>query len=154
MTMTPEERAAFGKNFSNLNREEGIYQDVTNILQQVMPVPEGFDYDMWLGPAPWAPYTEKRCLFNFRFNYDYGGGRLADWGVHHCDIGHWAMGMEHSGPVEIEGNGEFPREGIWNTAITYKCKCTYANGVTMHVYDVAQPDCAVFFEGTEGTVLV
>lgn len=147
--LSPEEQKSFSQNWYTLPKG-----DVTGIPQPEMPVPEGLDYNMWLGPAPYSPYTERRCHFNFRFNYDYGGGRLADWAPHHCDIGHWGMGMEESGPVELEGRGVFPRDGIWNTAITYKVTCTYENGVKMLVYDVGQPDCGVLFEGSEGWVRV
>ncbi|MHC4501121.1 MAG: Gfo/Idh/MocA family protein [Planctomycetota bacterium] len=54
--------------------------------QPVMPVPEGFDYDMWLGPAPWKPYTKARCHGRFRHIFDYSGGKFVDWGAHHLDI--------------------------------------------------------------------
>ncbi|MBA7560723.1 hypothetical protein ES708_02353 [subsurface metagenome] len=156
--MTPEERNKWHRSFYNVVDDRGgqdlRHADVTNIPQPEMPIPEDFDYDMWLGPAPWAPYTQYRCHFNFRFIFDYGGGRLADWAPHHCDIAQWGMGMAQSGPVEIEGTGTFPTEGLWNTAISYNLTCKYDNGVKMLVYDVAQPDCGVLFEGTEGTILV
>ena len=54
------------------------------------PVPPGVDYDMWLGPAPWAPYNSKRCSGSYRTNgdswrsyKDYSGGGMTDWGAHH-----------------------------------------------------------------------
>ncbi|GAJ12078.1 unnamed protein product, partial [marine sediment metagenome] len=50
-----------------------------------MPVPKGFDYEMWLGPAPWAPYTKDRIHWNFRWILDYSGGQLTDWGAHLLD---------------------------------------------------------------------
>ncbi len=100
--------------------------------QPVMPVPDGFDYNMWLGPAPWRPYTEKRCHWNFRWNLDYSGGQVTDWGAHHIDIAHWGMGVDDTGPLTVEGTGEFP-PGLWNTAVTYDFKCTYANGVDLFV---------------------
>ena len=98
-----------------------------------MPVPEGFDYNFWLGPAPWAPYTEKRCHWNFRWILDYSGGQLSDWAAHHVDIANWGMGTEHTGPVEVEGKGEFPREGLWNASTSYHFQCRYAEGFTMIV---------------------
>lgn len=98
--------------------------------QPEMPVPDGFDYDFWLGPAPWSPYTEKRCHENFRWNFDYSGGQLTDWGAHHCDIANWGMGTEDTGPTEIEGKGVFPADGLWNTAIDYTITCRYPKGVS------------------------
>jgi predicted dehydrogenase len=65
------------------------------------PVPEGFDYDLWLGPAPWAPYAPNRCHYNFRWISDYSGGRITDWGAHHCDIAQWGMGAETTWPMSI-----------------------------------------------------
>ena len=101
--------------------------------QPAMPVPEGFDYEMWLGPAPWAPYTEKRCHWNFRWILDYSGGQVTDWGGHHIDIAHWGMGCDETGPVEVAGRGIFPEDGLWNAAVDYDFECTYSNGVTMYV---------------------
>lgn len=95
-----------------------------------MPVPEGFDYDFWLGPAPEAPYTEKRCHWNFRWILDYSGGQLTDWAAHHCDIANWGMGTEHTGPIEVEGRGEYPRDGLWNAATNYKFACKYPPGAS------------------------
>lgn len=61
-------------------------------------VPEGFNYDMWLGPAPAAPYSPARCHVNFRWNYDYSGGQVTDWGGHHPDIAQWGLGTDLTGP--------------------------------------------------------
>jgi len=61
--------------------------------------PEGFDYDMWLGPAPWRPYNPSRCHWNFRWISDYSQGQLTDWAGHHCDIANWGMGTELSAPI-------------------------------------------------------
>ncbi len=122
--------------------------------QPEIPVPEGFDYDFWLGPAPLAPYAEKRCHWNFRWIMDYSGGQLSDWAGHHCDIAHWGMGTEYTGPVEIEGHGDFPRDGLWNTATTYRFECKYKNGLTMIVANNKQITQGVKFEGTEGWVYI
>ncbi|MCX7011556.1 MAG: Gfo/Idh/MocA family oxidoreductase [Candidatus Sumerlaeota bacterium] len=120
--------------------------------QPEMPVPEGFDYDMWLGPAPWAPYTEKRCHRYFRGNFDYSGGGLCDWGAHHLDIVQWALGMDRSGPVEVEGRGLFPSDGIYNTAVQYDVDYTYANGV--RVWATTHMRNGIRFEGAEGWIFV
>ena len=128
--------------------------------QPEMPVPDGFDYDFWLGPAPEAPYTEKRCHWNFRWILDYSGGQLTDWAAHHCDIANWGMGTEYTGPVEVEGRGEFPRDGLWNAATHYKFEARYApgaspvapDGFTMIVSNSFPMGAR--FEGTEGMVYV
>ncbi|MBM3883713.1 MAG: Gfo/Idh/MocA family oxidoreductase [Verrucomicrobia bacterium] len=101
--------------------------------QPPMPVPEGFDYELWLGPAPWSPYTEKRCHWNFRWILDYSGGQLTDQGAHSIDVAQWGAGTEESGPVEVEATGEFPNDGLWDAAVTYRVECRFANGVTMGI---------------------
>jgi predicted dehydrogenase len=65
------------------------------------PVPAGFEYNTWLGPAPEAPYAPARCHVNFRWIYDYSGGQVTDWGGHHPDCAQWGMGTELTGPIEI-----------------------------------------------------
>jgi predicted dehydrogenase len=117
-----------------------------------MPIPEGFDYDMWLGPAPWKPYTKARCHGKFRHILDYSGGKFIDWGSHHLDIVQLALGMDDSGPVEVAGWGEFPTEGIYDTAVTYDVWLTYANGVTVNASTTHRG--GIRFEGTEGWVFV
>jgi len=114
-----------------------------------MPVPEGFDYDMWVGPAPWAPYTKDRCHWNFRWISDYSGGMLTDWGAHLIDGAQWGNNTEHTGPVEVEGKGVFWRDGLYNTAKDYHIKYTYADGVKLLV-DSGTP--SLRFEGTDGWI--
>ncbi len=116
------------------------------------PIPEGFDYDMWLGPAPWAPYTKSRCFYNFRFQLDYAAGKLSDWGAHHLDIAQWGIGAERSGPVELEGVGEFPTEGIFDAAVNYRFTATYPDGVKLTCTNNFKN--GILFEGTEGEVFV
>lgn len=95
------------------------------------PPPKELDYNTWLGPAPWAPYCPARVHKNWRWIYDYGGGQLMDWVGHHVDIAHWGLGLDRSGPVEIEGSGEFPPDGLWNTATKYRLYAKYAEGYDM-----------------------
>jgi predicted dehydrogenase len=115
------------------------------------PVPEGFDYDFWLGPAPWQPYHEQRCHYQFRFILDYSGGQVTNWGAHYLDIAQWGLGMDDSGPVEITGHGEFPTSGLFTTATKVDFRCTYADGVELTCMTGGQ---GVRFEGTDGWVFV
>ena len=95
------------------------------------PVPAGFDYDMWLGPAPEAPYTKDRIFFNFRWIQDYSGGIICDWGAHLFDTAQWANDTERSGPVEVEGTGTYWGGGLYNTVKDYDVTYRYSNGVVM-----------------------
>jgi predicted dehydrogenase len=95
------------------------------------PPPANLDYETWLGPAPEAPYCPARVHRNWRWILDYGGGQLMDWVGHHVDIAHWGLGLDYTGPVEIEGKGEFPKAGLWNSPTDYDVNTKYANGITM-----------------------
>jgi hypothetical protein len=96
------------------------------------PPPE-LDYDFWIGPSRWAPYCDERTHWNWRWQLDYGGGQLMDWIGHHGDIAHWGMGWDNTGPIEVEGTGNYPSEGIWDAATTYYFVAKYRGGVEMHV---------------------
>jgi predicted dehydrogenase len=93
--------------------------------------PAELDYDFWLGPAPESPYFPARTHWNWRWNLDYGGGQLLDWVGHHVDIAHWALGLDRTGPVEIEGKGEYPADGPFNTAVRYRIETRYRDGLDM-----------------------
>lgn len=94
--------------------------------------PEDLDYDMWLGPAPQSPYTKDRCTnFGAWFVYDNSLGFIAGWGAHPLDILDWAYGDENLIPVEYEGTGTIPAEGLYSTITQWDLRCKYANGVTM-----------------------
>ena len=101
-------------------------------VKSVQPVPEGVDWDFWLGPARWVPYRGV-MHWNWRWMMDYSGGQLTDWAGHHIDIAHWGLGLDHTGPVEIEGKGVYPKDGIYDAPTAYKFTCKYANGLTMIV---------------------
>jgi len=120
--------------------------------QGIMSVPESFDYEMWLGPAPRAAYTEKRCHWNFRWNMDYAGGQVTDWGGHHIDIAHWGMGCDETGPVKVAGVGIFPEDGLWDAAVDYDFECTYENGVRLRVASNNHCRQGVRFIGDKGWV--
>jgi predicted dehydrogenase len=93
--------------------------------------PSSLDYDFWIGPAPYAPYCPARVHKNWRWIMDLGGGQLMDWVGHHVDIAHWGLDFDTTGPVEIEGYGEFPRRGLWNSPTRYYLKAKYADGTPM-----------------------
>ena len=116
------------------------------------PVPEGLDWDFWLGPAPWRPYNSDIAPAydfqgwpNFRAYRDYSGGGMTDWGAHHFDIAQWGLGMDGSGPVEIH-----PPDGRDYPRLTY----IYANGVRMIHGAGSDERAGVEFVGTEGRVMV
>jgi predicted dehydrogenase len=94
------------------------------------PVPEGFDYDFWLGQTPKVEYVKERTHFSFRYWWDYSGGTMTDWGAHHNDIGLWALDMDSSGPNSIEGRQLVDMiPGGFTAASEYEVTYTYANGV-------------------------
>jgi len=116
-------------------------------------VPEGFDYNMWLGPAPWKPYTRGRCHWNFRWISDYSGGQITDWAGHHCDIAQWGMNTERTGPITIlGGSGVFPPDGLYDTVEDWRFECLYAEGFRMKV--AGRNRMGVTFYGSEGRVYV
>ena len=89
------------------------------------------------------------CHGAFRFCFDYSGGSLCDWGAHHLDVAQWYMRKDHTGPVEISGKGEFPREGVWNTATHYELEFVYADGLRIVAGD-RLPDFGPKFFGEDG----
>lgn len=125
----------------------------TRDRQDPEPVPEGFNYEMWLGPAPEAPYAPGRCHVNFRWILDYSGGQITDWGGHHPDIAQWGMGTELTGPIAIRnGQAQWAKEKIWNTAVDYYFEAHYASGVKMIVSSRLRG--GVTFQGSDGSVWV
>ncbi|MDO8837250.1 MAG: Gfo/Idh/MocA family oxidoreductase [Vicinamibacterales bacterium] len=111
---------------------EGHYDFAKTFGQeQIEAPPAGFDYDTWLGPAPWAPYCKARVHMNWRWNMDYGGGQLVDWIGHHLDIAHWGLGLEGTGPVTIAGTGVHPTTGIYTSVTKYWVDTQYADGTPM-----------------------
>lgn len=117
------------------------------------PIPDGFDYERWLGPAPWAPYQPERCHGFFRVVLDYSGGTITDHGTHRLDMAQWGTGLESTGPVKIEGEGMFPKDGLYDAVTIGRFQMTFADGT---VYDCwTEPDVAqwgVKFIGDEGWI--
>jgi Oxidoreductase family, NAD-binding Rossmann fold/Oxidoreductase family, C-terminal alpha/beta domain len=143
------------------------------------PDPREFDYDMWLGPAPWAPYSFERSASRAEGSvgywmhiHDYGLGCLSGaWGIHHIDIAQWGNGTDDTGPLEIEGSGVIPKDGLCDAPLTWRVEHLYANGVTMIHMDSKHtaaefpqfaearsalhiPGCGILFIGTDGWVIV
>jgi len=115
------------------------------------PVPEDFDYDLWLGPALWEPYHTQRCHYQFRFILEYSGGQVTNWGAHHLDIAQWGMGADDTGPVELLGKGEFPKTGLFTTATKVYFEAKYADGVKL-ICETGGSNTR--FEGSEGWIEV
>lgn len=113
--------------------------------------PPTLDYEMWLGPAPWAPYFAERCHWNFRWIYDYSGGQLSDWIGHHFDIGAWAAGVSGTGPALIRGaSASFGRGPLYDTAADYAFEAVYPEGFVFSVGSRNRHGVKVI--GTEGWV--
>lgn len=114
-------------------------------------VPPELNYEMWQGQAPEMPYCASRVHYNFRWNLAYSGGVITDWGAHMIDLAHWATGNEETGPIEMEGEGDFPpRDAIWNTATEFKIHYKYPSGLTAELFTDTP---GLKFEGTEGWLL-
>ncbi len=126
-----------------------------NLKAPMLPqqVPEGFDYDMWLGPAPLAPYYKERCHYEFRWSLDYSGGQLTDWIGHHFDIASWALDLTHTGPVAIKNaTAKFATGPLYNTASDYSFEAHYANGTVIDVSSKNRNGLRI--EGADGWVYV
>ena len=129
-------------------------------------VPQWLDYEMWLGPAPYTPYTEDRSSNRWWwFISDYALGFIAGWGIHPLDIAAWGAGTKIDCPVEVEGTGEFPTEGIYDTAVNWRIEYRYRSGLVMHFAGDPRPQewtqrygrtesHGTAFEGAEGWVHV
>jgi myo-inositol 2-dehydrogenase / D-chiro-inositol 1-dehydrogenase len=147
--------------------EIGLPTDPTAPDDPEQPIPGHLDYDRWLGPTPRVYYTEQR-VHSQRVNDDgepdvnsrpgwlrnesYCLGMITGWGTHHFDTAHWGMDLEHTGPLTIEGRGEFPENSIWNVHGAYHVELTYPGGIRMTVSDKL-PN-GIRFIGNEGWIFV
>ena len=137
----------------------------------VVPAPKGLNWEMWLGQAPRVNYVsghqpergypQSRCHYEFRWWYEYSGGKMTDWGAHHVDIAQWAIGMENSGPNSVEGTAEHPcpyKDGyptvdhMYNAATKFLVTCMFPNGVEMTIRH--DTENGILIEGTEGRIFV
>ncbi|TWU20534.1 Inositol 2-dehydrogenase [Novipirellula galeiformis] len=139
----------------------------------VAEVPGNLNWDRWLGPAPKVDYRflddgkGKRPLTNghyeFRWWYEYSGGKLTDWGAHHVDICNWALKLngQTEGPVSIGGTAKHPvdfKDGFpiqndrYNTATGFHFNVQYPGGTEMIIRN--DTDNGVLITGTEGKIFV
>jgi predicted dehydrogenase len=121
-----------------------------NGIARPEPEPDSnvFDYDRWLGQAPWAPYSSTRVAL-WRNHWDLAGGIIADMGAHYFDFAQWAHDSELSGPIEYEGTGEWPGDGFANVPFTVDVRARYADGVRLLV---KCGDKGVRFDGDRGWI--
>jgi predicted dehydrogenase len=130
----------------------------------VVEPPKELDWEMWLGQAPEVPYREKRCHYEFRWWYEYSGGKFTDWGAHHVDIAQWALQEDAlgKGPVSIDGSdsqhpvpfkdGYPTQDDSYNTSHDFAVKCLFPSGVEMVV--TSRGDNGILFEGEKGKMFV
>ena len=126
--------------------------------------PAGLNWDFWLGQAPKVDYIKERCHYQFRWWYEYSGGKFTDWGAHHVDIAQWALGEDKpgGGPIEIDGtDAEHPcaykdgwaqEDDKYNSSHNFAVKCKFASGTEMIV--TSRGDNGILFEGTKGRMFV
>ena len=124
------------------------------------PVPDWLDYEMWLGPAPSAPYTTARLTYPHWFHIsDYSLGYVSGWGIHHIDIAQWGNGTELTGPLEVTGTAVWPHDdALCDNPTSWDVNYDYANGVKVH-YTGSGPGFegvkhGITFEGPDGWVFV
>ena len=139
--------------------------------------PADLDWNMWLGPAPKQDYCEARRK-EFRWFFEYSGGKMTDWGAHHIDIAQWALGMDHTGPIRVVAHGDFPEivpvhfdwdsfldgktklPNSFNTARDFHIDLHYANGSTINVNNAYSREDGtsfpngILFEGSKGRIFV
>jgi predicted dehydrogenase len=125
------------------------------------PPPE-LDWNFWLGQAPYVDYAPNRVHYQFRWFYDYSGGVMTDWGAHHNDIAQWALGMDGSGPVYVDGtDAEFSAKGMHTVPKNFNVHYKYANGVDLYCHTQKQSYAdgtsfgnGVKFTGSDGWIFV
>ena len=113
------------------------------------PVPPGLDWDFWLGQTPIVPFNVHRCHVDFRWFFEYSGGKMTDWGAHHLDIAQWALGADHTGPVRAKGTTK-TEKGYFNVFNSFDIELTYASGAK--VYAKSKGENGVTFYGEKGKI--
>ncbi len=137
--------------------------EVGGPFQKTAP-PPNLDWNLWLGQAPLVDYIPQRCHGQFRWWYEYSGGKFTDWGAHHVDIATWATQHDQPGmgPIEIDGrdanhpvpfkDGYPTEDDKYNSSHDFAIKCRYANGMEM-IID-SRSENGILFEGTKGRLFV
>ena len=120
----------------------------------VREVPGCLNWDLWQGPTPNVLYVEERCHYTFRWWYEYSGGKMTDWGAHDIDIAQWAIGAQHTGPVEIDGwASSLPTDPLsYNVAPKFRTSLRYANGTRLVV--TTEGRNGLLFEGDKDRIFV
>jgi len=116
--------------------------------------PPDLNYEVWLGPAPWTPYNDLKCTYNWYFMADYCAGWIQSWGVHHVDIALWGAPELKASSLEVEGSATFPTEGLANTSIGWQVTCTPPKGPRLFFTDDSNGQHGVRFIGNKGWVHV
>lgn len=126
------------------------------------PVPKELNWDLWLGQAPMVDYIPRRCHYEFRWWYEYSGGKMTDWGAHHVDIAQWAIGMDNSGPTLVEPvkavhpvplkDGYPVKDNEYNVATSFVVRALFPNKVEMEIR--SDTDNGILIEGTKGRFFV
>jgi predicted dehydrogenase len=192
-----QQRTEFGRRFIGAIAllRAGRIGDVKKVVcniggiqpSDVIPVegiPDGLNWDLWLGQAPYVDYRWKqgprikdektgkrtraraqtRCHYEFRWWYEYSGGKMTDWGAHHVDIASWALGVDKTGPSTVEGimvehpvlleKGMPTEADRYNVATKFDIQVMYPNGVELHIVSESPEGNGILFEGTQGSIHV
>jgi predicted dehydrogenase len=115
--------------------EMQVWTGVAVPHERTAPIPDGVDYDMWLGQVAWRPYVPAR--FNaWQYFTDTGEGVIVDMGCHYTDQMQWVLGTDDTGPVSFEGRGEYPDpvKFMSDTTMSGVSTCVYADGVKGVMY--------------------
>jgi predicted dehydrogenase len=136
----------------------------------VADIPSGLNWEKWLGQAPLVDYRytkegnqpKTRCHYEFRWWYEYSGGKLTDWGAHHVDIAQWAIGQNGPDqgvisvePIEFHHPVDFKRgmpvqDDRYNTADKFIIKCMFPGGIEMNIVSNSPDGNGILFEGSKG----
>ena len=185
MQVGTQQRSEMGNRFINAvamirDGRIGKVQKVTCVIGEAptseklpkIPVPDQLNWDMWLGQAPMTDYVqggfgnnkkypEARTHYEFRWWYEYSGGKMTDWGAHHADIAHWAIGADNTGPTSVEGKAEFPvgyKNGMptesdrYNVAKKFEIVCKFADGIILEIHSSGEN--GITFQGDKGELFV
>ena len=119
------------------------------------PVPDGFDWNMWRGPAPAKPYNAGRVAWpDWYLIWDYCAGFICNWGVHHLDIANWGCPAIGKEPCEIECKGVYRKKGFTDNIESWNANFTFASGLKMIFTDAGQQKVGTKFIGDKGWVHV